>query len=45
MDQIIYSPQLHCSAARVMQAGDSDHFPIEAVFGFEPKWAATLEKI
>ena len=32
MDHVIYSPELHCCAARVIRAGASDHFPVEAVF-------------
>lgn len=32
MDHILYSPQLHCCEARVLKAGASDHFPVEAVF-------------
>jgi endonuclease/exonuclease/phosphatase (EEP) superfamily protein YafD len=32
MDHIVYSPELHCSSARVLRAGASDHFPVEAVF-------------
>ncbi|HEX5222995.1 MAG TPA: endonuclease/exonuclease/phosphatase family protein, partial [Verrucomicrobiae bacterium] len=32
MDHIFYSPELHCAAARVIPAGASDHFPVEAIF-------------
>ena len=32
MDHIVYSPELHCASARVIQAGASDHFPVSAVF-------------
>jgi endonuclease/exonuclease/phosphatase family metal-dependent hydrolase len=32
MDHVIYSPELHCCSARVVRAGASDHFPVEAVF-------------
>ena len=32
MDHIVYSPELHCCSARVLRAGASDHFPVEAVF-------------
>ena len=32
MDHVLYSPDLHCAAARVIPAGPSDHFPVEAVF-------------
>jgi endonuclease/exonuclease/phosphatase (EEP) superfamily protein YafD len=32
MDHITYSPELHCTSARVIRAGASDHFPVEAVF-------------
>lgn len=35
MDHILYSPELHCCAARVLPAGASDHFPVEAVFSRE----------
>lgn len=31
MDHILYSPDLYCSSARVIPAGASDHFPVEAV--------------
>ena len=31
MDHIIYEPDLDCRAARVIAAGASDHFPVEAV--------------
>lgn len=31
MDHILYSPELHCSAAQVIPAGASDHFPVEAI--------------
>ena len=31
MDHIVYSPELHCCSARVLRAGASDHFPVEAV--------------
>jgi endonuclease/exonuclease/phosphatase family metal-dependent hydrolase len=32
MDHILYSPELDCIAAKVIPAGASDHFPVEAVF-------------
>jgi endonuclease/exonuclease/phosphatase family metal-dependent hydrolase len=32
MDHIMYSPELHCSGAEVIQAGPSDHFPVLAWF-------------
>lgn len=32
MDHIVYSPELRCCSARVIQAGASDHYPVEAVF-------------
>lgn len=32
MDHIVYSPELRCCSARVIKAGASDHFPVEAVF-------------
>lgn len=32
MDHIVYSSDLHCCSARVIHAGASDHFPVEAVF-------------
>jgi endonuclease/exonuclease/phosphatase family metal-dependent hydrolase len=32
MDHITYSSELHCTSARVIRAGASDHFPVEAVF-------------
>lgn len=32
MDHIVYSSALHCSSARVIRAGGSDHFPVEGVF-------------
>ena len=32
MDHIVYSPELHCCSAKVIRAGASDHFPVEAVF-------------
>jgi endonuclease/exonuclease/phosphatase family metal-dependent hydrolase len=32
MDHIVYSPELYCCSARVIPAGASDHFPVEAVF-------------
>jgi endonuclease/exonuclease/phosphatase family metal-dependent hydrolase len=35
MDHIVYSPTLRCCSARVVQAGASDHFPVEAVFTTE----------
>jgi endonuclease/exonuclease/phosphatase family metal-dependent hydrolase len=31
MDHILYSPELDCCAARVIPAGASDHFPVEAI--------------
>jgi endonuclease/exonuclease/phosphatase (EEP) superfamily protein YafD len=32
MDHITYSHELRCASARVIHAGESDHFPVEAVF-------------
>ena len=32
MDHILAPPSLPCSSAQVLQAGASDHFPVEAVF-------------
>jgi endonuclease/exonuclease/phosphatase family metal-dependent hydrolase len=32
MDHILASSPLHCCSARVLKAGASDHFPVEAVF-------------
>jgi endonuclease/exonuclease/phosphatase (EEP) superfamily protein YafD len=32
LDHIVYSPELQCHSARVVRAGASDHFPVEAVF-------------
>ncbi|HXI70770.1 MAG TPA: endonuclease/exonuclease/phosphatase family protein [Verrucomicrobiae bacterium] len=32
MDHIFYTPELDCAAARVITAGASDHFPVEAIF-------------
>jgi len=32
MDHIVYPPELQCSSARVIRAGASDHYPVEAVF-------------
>ncbi|HYV26946.1 MAG TPA: endonuclease/exonuclease/phosphatase family protein [Candidatus Eisenbacteria bacterium] len=32
MDHVLYSRELHCCSARVLRAGASDHFPVEAVF-------------
>jgi endonuclease/exonuclease/phosphatase (EEP) superfamily protein YafD len=32
MDHVVYSPELRCCSARVIKAGASDHFPVEAVF-------------
>ena len=32
MDHIFYSPELDCTAARVIDSGASDHFPVEAIF-------------
>jgi endonuclease/exonuclease/phosphatase family metal-dependent hydrolase len=32
MDHILYSPRFDCAAARVITAGASDHFPVEAIF-------------
>jgi endonuclease/exonuclease/phosphatase family metal-dependent hydrolase len=32
MDHIFYSEELECHAARVITAGASDHFPVEAIF-------------
>lgn len=32
MDHIFHSPELDCSSARVIAAGASDHFPVEAIF-------------
>jgi endonuclease/exonuclease/phosphatase family metal-dependent hydrolase len=31
MDHVLYSPEFDCAAARVIPAGASDHFPVEAV--------------
>jgi len=31
MDHILYSPDFDCAAARVIPAGASDHFPVEAI--------------
>lgn len=31
MDHILYSPDFDCAAARVIPAGASDHFPVEAL--------------
>jgi endonuclease/exonuclease/phosphatase family metal-dependent hydrolase len=33
MDHILFSPELQCYDARVVQGGASDHFPVEAIFG------------
>lgn len=32
MDHILFSPALSCCSCRVMRAGSSDHFPVEAIF-------------
>jgi endonuclease/exonuclease/phosphatase family metal-dependent hydrolase len=32
MDHILYSLELDCASARVIPAGASDHFPVEAIF-------------
>lgn len=32
MDHLVYSPELYCCSARVIEAGASDHYPVEAVF-------------
>jgi endonuclease/exonuclease/phosphatase family metal-dependent hydrolase len=32
MDHIVYSQDLYCCSARVIQGGASDHFPVEAIF-------------
>jgi endonuclease/exonuclease/phosphatase (EEP) superfamily protein YafD len=32
LDHVFYSSQLRCRSARVIRAGVSDHFPVEAVF-------------
>jgi endonuclease/exonuclease/phosphatase (EEP) superfamily protein YafD len=32
MDHIVYSPELRCASAQVIQDGASDHFPVAAVF-------------
>ncbi|HTI99919.1 MAG TPA: endonuclease/exonuclease/phosphatase family protein [Dongiaceae bacterium] len=32
MDHILYSPELDCTAATVIPAGGSDHFPVKGVF-------------
>lgn len=32
MDHVVYSQGLRCCSARVVQAGASDHYPVEAVF-------------
>jgi endonuclease/exonuclease/phosphatase family metal-dependent hydrolase len=31
MDHILYSTELGCTAAQVIPAGASDHFPVEAI--------------
>ncbi len=36
MDHVVYSPELHCHSARVISAGASDHFPVEAIFTRTP---------
>jgi endonuclease/exonuclease/phosphatase (EEP) superfamily protein YafD len=36
MDHLLYSPELDCLSARVIRAGASDHYPIEAVFTRRP---------
>lgn len=33
LDHIMYSPHLHCFNARVIKAGESDHYPALAEFG------------
>jgi endonuclease/exonuclease/phosphatase (EEP) superfamily protein YafD len=33
MDHIVYAPELYCYEARVVRAGESDHFPVVGVFG------------
>ena len=35
MDHVLYSPELDCLSARVLRAGASDHFPVEAVFSMK----------
>ena len=37
MDHVIYSRELECSSARVIRAGASDHFPVEAIFVKAPQ--------
>jgi endonuclease/exonuclease/phosphatase family metal-dependent hydrolase len=37
MDHIVYSRELECCSARVIRAGASDHFPVEAVFVKPPR--------
>ncbi len=32
VDHIMFSPEMYCCSARVIPAGASDHFPVEAVF-------------
>ena len=35
LDHILYSPELHCHSASVLQAGASDHLPLVAVFSLK----------
>lgn len=35
-DHILYDTRLSCSAARVLQRGRSDHYPVEAVLHWRP---------
>jgi len=35
LDHILYSPELHCHSACVLQAEASDHLPVVAVFGLK----------
>ncbi len=37
MDHVVYSRELQCCSARVIRAGASDHFPVEAVFVKPPR--------
>ena len=36
-DHIMYTRDLHCYSARVLQEGSSDHYPVTAVFGLDPE--------
>jgi len=33
LDHVLHTPALHCYDARVVRRGESDHFPVLAVFG------------